>query len=118
MSENLKCPLCGGDIIELDKSYSCANSSWDREAKKVVGCEFKIWKEFLTQKISVKDLTKLLKNEPVHKSNLVGKSGKAFEAGLKLDPSMSGHIELEFTNSKKAVATADEDSQDSENEID
>ena len=34
-----KCPICGGDVIERKKAYSCANWLY-------TGCPFTIWKEF------------------------------------------------------------------------
>ena len=40
-----KCPICGGDVVERERAYSCSN--WFN-----TGCPLTIWKEFFTVKIT------------------------------------------------------------------
>jgi DNA topoisomerase-3 len=72
------CPLCGKEIVEGPKAYGCAG--W-RD-----GCKFAIWKTIAGKKISVRTAQALLKSgrTPVLKG-FASKSGKSFDARLKLD---------------------------------
>ena len=94
---NLKCPKCGGRIVEKEKLFSCGNNAWDAETKKAVGCDFVVWKQFFGQEITVDDL-KTLRERPdnvVFKDGMRGKSGKEFEGFIWLNP-VTLKLELGF----------------------
>lgn len=82
-SESLgKCPVCGNDIIEGEKSFGCVN--WKN------GCKFAIWKDDKFIKSLGKKVTKemveiLLKNGKVGFRNLRSKKGTTFSAYLKYE---------------------------------
>jgi DNA topoisomerase III len=80
------CPLCGAQVVEQKKSFSC--SRW-RD-----GCSLTIWKTMSGKKISVRTARALLRDGKT--SVLKGfksKSGKPFNARLKLD---EGKVGFEF----------------------
>ena len=73
------CPSCGKGVVERGKAYGC--SAW-RET----GCGFRVWKVMSGRKLSVAQVKTLLKNG--HTDVIKGfksKTGKRFEASLKLD---------------------------------
>lgn len=77
-----KCPSCGGQVIELPKSFGCSN--WKN------GCKYTIWKndKFLTsmKKKPNKTMVKtMLRDGRVMVKNLVGKQGNKFNAYLKYE---------------------------------
>jgi DNA topoisomerase-3 len=80
------CPLCGSDVIEQEKSYSC--SGWRS------GCKFAIWKTIAGKRISARTAQALLRRgrSQVLKS-FKSKSGRAFDARLKLD---QGKVRFDF----------------------
>ena len=80
------CPLCGSEVIEQEKSYGC--SGW-RD-----GCKFAIWKTIAGKQISARTAQALLRRgrSPVLKG-FKSKSGKAFDARLKLD---QGEVRFDF----------------------
>jgi DNA topoisomerase-3 len=80
------CPLCGSDVIEQEKSYSC--SGWRS------GCKFAIWKTIAGKRISPRTAQALLRRgrSQVLKG-FKAKSGRVFDARLKLD---QGEIRFEF----------------------
>jgi DNA topoisomerase-3 len=98
------CPVCGRDVIENRKGYSC----WTRDDP---GCGFVIWKrkagKNLPQQV-VKELIASLKasiergtdppagrtEKPV--SGFKGRSGRTFRAKLKLERSDDGKWRVEF----------------------
>ena len=55
MKTGLKCPLCGGEIIEKDKLFVCENQEWNKDTKQNEGCPFSIWKK---SKVFDKEITK------------------------------------------------------------
>lgn len=74
-----KCPACGSDVIEKDKSYSCTN--WRG------GCKFVLWKEdrFLTSlkvQITKAVVKSLLEKGAVYSDRFVSKKGNKFAAIL------------------------------------
>lgn len=83
-----KCPLCGGNIIEHDSFYGCANY-------KAQNCHFSINKSIASKTITKAIAKQLLEKK---KTNLLkgfkSKSGKMFEAYLKLND--GGKIEFVF----------------------
>jgi DNA topoisomerase-3 len=85
------CPVCGRDVIENRKGYSC----WSKEDP---GCGFVIWKKkagkILPQSV-VKELMATSKTEkPV--TGFKGRSGRAFRAKLKLEQNDEGKWRVEF----------------------
>ncbi|PEO28677.1 type IA DNA topoisomerase [Bacillus toyonensis] len=86
-----KCPKCGEEIANRKTFYGCTGYK--------EGCKFSLPSEFLTKKISEANVKKLLTGK---KTGLIkgmkGKSGKEFDAYLKLDS--SGKITFEFAKNK------------------
>ena len=80
------CPLCRSEVVEQEKSYGC--SGWRQ------GCKFAIWKTIAGKRISVRTAQTLLRQgrTPVLKG-FESKSGKPFEARLKLD---EGEVRFDF----------------------
>jgi DNA topoisomerase-3 len=80
------CPLCGCDVVDQPKSYSC--SGWQR------GCRFTVWKTIAGKAISVRTVQSLLKGTkgPLLKG-FRSKAGKPFEARLKLE---GGEVRFDF----------------------
>lgn len=82
-----KCPLCGRDVVEGKKGYGC--SGWKD------GCKFVIWKEIAGKKITETQAKALLtKGKTVRLKGFKSKSGKKFDAALKL--SSDGKVEFDF----------------------
>jgi DNA topoisomerase-3 len=80
------CPLCGADVVEQKRSFSCAQ--WRR------GCKFTIWKTIAGKRISVSLAKTLLeKKQTAVLKGFKSKSGRAFHARLKLN---DGAVEMEF----------------------
>lgn len=84
-----KCPKCGADVVEREKTYSC--SAW-----KETHCDFGIWKMITNHTITRDEATKLLNGEKVGPvKNLRGQSGKSFTATFTLDRD-EGKVVFEF----------------------
>ncbi|MEW5953364.1 MAG: DNA topoisomerase III [Bacillota bacterium] len=83
-----KCPLCGRDIVEYPKSYSCSGY---RE-----GCKMTIWKKIAGKKITAKQAqTLLLKGKTAVLKGFKSNAGKEFQAALALG--QDGKVNFEFT---------------------
>lgn len=83
-----KCPRCGGDIVETKTGFCCSN--W----KEPTNCKFNIWKKsksplFAKTTFTAATVKKLLNGQSVKMKKLVSKTGKEFEAEVKMkdDPS-------------------------------
>ena len=85
------CPVCGRDIIENRKGYSC----WSRDDP---GCGFVIWKSKAGKNLPVSVARELIKTgrtqQPV--TGFKGRSGKSFRARLALQQSEEGKWRAEF----------------------
>jgi DNA topoisomerase-3 len=85
------CPVCGHDIIENRKGYSC----WSRDDP---GCGFVIWKSKAGKQLPVSVARELIKTgrtaQPV--SGFKGRSGRSFRARLALQQSEEGKWRVEF----------------------
>jgi DNA topoisomerase-3 len=85
------CPVCGHDIVENRKGYSC----WAREDP---GCGFVIWKSKAGKQLSVSVARELIKTgrtaQPV--TGFKGRSGRSFRARLALQQSEEGKWRVEF----------------------
>ncbi len=81
------CPICGAEIKDFPKSYSC--SRWKE------GCAFTIWKVVAKKKLSESQVKKLMTQK---KTDLIkgfkSKAGKPFDAFLTM--SKEGKVEFEF----------------------
>ena len=59
---DVKCPLCGGELIKTGKTYKCENNEYKND--KQTGCKFSIFKDqtkFFGRALTVKDLPALFK---------------------------------------------------------
>jgi DNA topoisomerase-3 len=85
------CPVCGRDIVENRKGYSC----WSREDP---GCGFVIWKSKTGKQLPVSVARELIKTgrtaRPV--TGFKGRSGKSFRARLALQQNEDGKWRVEF----------------------
>lgn len=81
------CPICGAEIKDFPKSYSC--SKWKE------GCGFTIWKVVAKKKLSESQVKKLMDQK---KTDLIkgfkSKAGKPFDAFLTMNK--DGKVEFEF----------------------
>ncbi|MCG8532456.1 MAG: DNA topoisomerase 3 [Desulfovibrionales bacterium] len=88
------CPLCGGEIREQEKGYSCAN--WKKEDG---GCLFVIWKQMFGRTIDREIVDELLtKGRTTEPLDMVSKAGKEYSAYLKIE---LGQVKLEFANTPR-----------------
>jgi DNA topoisomerase-3 len=85
------CPVCGRDIVENRKGYSC----WGRDDP---GCGFVIWKSKAGKQLPVSVARELIKTGRTGKAvtGFKGRSGKSFRARLALEQSEDGKWRVEF----------------------
>ncbi len=85
------CPVCGHDIVENRKGYSC----WSRTDP---GCGFVIWKDKAGKKLPVAVAKELIKTGYTERavSGFRGRSGRSFRAHLALHQNPEGRWRLEF----------------------
>jgi len=85
------CPVCGRDIVENRKGYSC----WSREDP---GCGFVIWKSKAGKQLPVSVARELIKTGRTEKAvtGFKGRSGKSFRARLALQQTDDGKWRVEF----------------------
>ena len=85
------CPVCGRDIVENRKGYSC----WSREDP---GCGFVIWKAKAGKQLPIAVARELIKTGRTEKpvTGFKGRSGKSFRARLALQQSEDGKWRVEF----------------------
>jgi DNA topoisomerase-3 len=85
------CPVCGHDIVENRKGYSC----WSREDP---GCGFVIWKAKAGKQLPLAVARELIRTGRTAKpvSGFKGRSGKSFRARLALQQSEDGKWRVEF----------------------
>jgi DNA topoisomerase-3 len=85
------CPVCGRDIVENRKGYSC----WSREDP---GCGFVIWKSKAGKQLPVSVARELIKTGRTEKpvSGFKGRSGRTFRARLALQQTEDGKWRVEF----------------------
>jgi DNA topoisomerase-3 len=85
------CPVCGRDINENRKGYSC----WSREDP---GCGFVIWKSKAGKQLPVSVAAELVKTGRTAKAvtGFKGRSGRSFRARLALQQSEDGKWRVEF----------------------
>ncbi len=86
-----KCPICGKDIIENNKSYYCED--WQN-------CGFSIWKQICGKKINDTIIRELLeKGKTKEIKGFKSKQGKTFSASLVIE---ENKVKLNYGNSKGA----------------
>ena len=85
------CPVCGHDIVENRKGYSC----WAREDP---GCGFVIWKSKAGKQLPISVARELIKSGRTVKAitGFKGRSGKSFRARLALMQTDEGKWRVEF----------------------
>jgi DNA topoisomerase-3 len=85
------CPVCGRDIVENRKGYSC----WAREDP---GCGFVIWKAKAGKQLPVAVARELIKTGRTAKqvTGFRGRSGRSFRARLALAQNEDGKWRVEF----------------------
>jgi DNA topoisomerase-3 len=85
------CPVCGRDIVENRKGYSC----WSRDDP---GCGFVIWKSKAGKQLPIPVARELIKTGRTEKAvtGFKGRSGKSFRARLALQQSEDGKWRVEF----------------------
>ncbi|HUA47749.1 MAG TPA: DNA topoisomerase 3 [Solirubrobacteraceae bacterium] len=85
------CPVCGRDIVENRKGYSC----WSRDDP---GCGFVIWKSKAGKQLPVSVAKELIKTGRTEKAvtGFKGRSGKSFRARLALQQTEDGKWRVEF----------------------
>ncbi len=85
------CPVCGADIIENRKGYSC----WAREDP---GCGFVIWKSKVGKQLAAPIARELIATGRTEKqiAGFKGRSGRSFRAKLALQQSEEGKWRVEF----------------------
>jgi DNA topoisomerase III len=85
------CPVCGHDIVENRKGYSC----WSREDP---GCGFVIWKAKAGKQLGASIARELIKTGRTEKpvTGFKGRSGRSFRARLALEQTPEGKWRVEF----------------------
>ena len=85
------CPVCGHDIVENRKGYSC----WARDDP---GCGFVIWKSKAGKQLPIVVARELIKTGRTEKpvTGFKGRSGKGFRSRLALQQSDEGKWRVEF----------------------
>ena len=85
------CPVCGRDIVENRKGYSC----WSREDP---GCGFVIWKAKAGKTLPASVARELIQTGRTAKqvTGFKGRSGRSFRAKLALQQSEEGKWRVEF----------------------
>jgi DNA topoisomerase III len=101
------CPVCGKDVIENRKGYSC----WTKEDP---GCGFVVWKSKAGKTLTPVIVRELMEKGRTEKAvtGFRGRSGRSFSAKLKLAQADEGKWRLEFdeewaTNQPAAAAEAE-----------
>ena len=88
------CPICGGNVIEREKAFSCSSSY------KGGGCRFVIFKNpggmFENITITLPMLKKLLDGKQVKMKKLLKKTGETFDAEMKLEIDASKNYPVRF----------------------
>ncbi|HXV56253.1 MAG TPA: topoisomerase C-terminal repeat-containing protein, partial [Gaiellaceae bacterium] len=85
------CPICGRDVIENRKGYSC----WTKDDP---GCGFVIWKKKANKILPVSVVKELMETRRTAKPvpGFRGRSGRTFSARLALEQDAEGKWRVEF----------------------
>jgi DNA topoisomerase-3 len=98
--KDVKCPVCGGDIVKTPFGFGCANYSKDNPES----CKFSIGKiaGVTLKEAQVKEL--LLRGRTDVIQGFVAKTGMKFDAPLKL--TAEGQVAFDFPERPKPIETA------------
>jgi len=86
-----KCPLCGGDILEKKKAFTCSGAKYEKKEDKIInsGCQYMIFKGSLSRfgknNITASEVMKLLKNGETTVYLTAKKSGAKYKATIVID---------------------------------
>jgi DNA topoisomerase-3 len=85
------CPICGRDVIENRKGYSC----WTKDDP---GCGFVIWKKKANKILPASVVKELMETRKTAKpvTGFKGRSGRSFSAKLALEQGEDGKWRVEF----------------------
>jgi DNA topoisomerase-3 len=85
------CPICGRDVIENRKGYSC----WSKDDP---GCGFVIWKKKANKILPVSVVKELMETRKTAKpvTGFRGRSGRTFSAKLRLEQDDEGKWRVQF----------------------
>lgn len=72
-----KCPLCGREVTKGERSCGCTGYK--------DGCKFTIWNEVAGKKLTTAVIKRLLTGETVPVKGFKSKSGKTFDAPIRID---------------------------------
>ncbi len=98
--KDVKCPLCGGDIVVTPFGYGCANYRKDQP----VSCRFLIG-QIAGVKLKEAQVKELLKNGKTGViKGFIARTGMMFDAPLKL--TKEGQVAFDFPEKPKPVETA------------
>lgn len=97
--KDVKCPLCGGDVVKTMFGFGCANYSKENPDS----CRFSIGKiaGVTLKEAQVKELLLRKRTEVI--KGFVAKTGMKFDAPLKLTP--EGQVAFDFPEKPKPVET-------------
>lgn len=97
--KDVKCPICGGDIVKTMFGFGCANYSKDNPDS----CRFSIGKiaGVTIKEAQVKELLLRKKTDVI--KGFIAKTGMKFDAPLKLTP--EGQVAFDFPEKPKPVET-------------
>jgi DNA topoisomerase-3 len=103
------CPVCGHDIVENRKGYSC----WARDDP---GCGFVIWKSKAGKQLPIAVARELIKTGRTQKpvTGFKGRSGKSFRARLALQQTEDGKWRVEFDEPWAKAGAKPPDAEDAE----
>jgi DNA topoisomerase-3 len=103
------CPVCGRDVIENRKGYSC----WSKDDP---GCGFVIWKKKANKILPTAVVKELMETRKTAKpvTGFRGRSGRTFSAKLALEQGEDGKWRVEFDedwarNGAKTAASEESD---------
>ncbi|MDD2390185.1 MAG: DNA topoisomerase 3 [Desulfobacterales bacterium] len=90
LSGEMRCPLCGGTIIEGRRGFGCAN--WRPEHG---DCHFVIWKEIAGKRLTLKNVEILVSGKKTRPYTLRDDTGVKFMASLRMVETVSHGFAIE-----------------------
>lgn len=98
------CPKCSNDIVATKNSYMCSSNKFkkndDGTITRTDGCGFILNGTIASKRINEQQAIKIIEGKTVKVTGLKSKTGKSFEAGLKLEEDNSGRVEFVFEKKK------------------
>ena len=89
------CPKCGErPVVESKKAFGCIG--WRAKV-----CDFTLWKEYMNKQLTNRQVTDILAGKAVRVKQLRGRSGKVFDARLRLKLGGYNQLELVFDDGDK-----------------